>query len=58
MFMQGLIAFFGQSYPFSYRGRSLVIFVLPLTLLTFIFLYLFEPFNVYVPEQRMALEVV
>lgn len=54
MFMQGLIAFFGQSYPFGYRGRSLVIFVLPLTLLTFIFLYLFEPFNVYVPEQRMA----
>lgn len=52
--MQRILVFFGQSYPFSYRGRSLAMFVMPLTLLTFLFLLLFEPFNVYVPEHRMA----
>lgn len=42
-----------QPYPFYYRGKELWIIALILFLMSFIFNYFFEPFNVNLNEHRM-----
>jgi len=41
-----------QPYPFYYRGNNLWIITGLLFVLTIMFNYIFEPFNVYVPEHK------
>lgn len=48
-----LKSFISQPYPFYYEGRQLAQIVSFVFLMTLGFNYLFEPFDVYVPEHKM-----
>ncbi len=45
--------FLKQPYPFYYQGKELVVITLFIFFMSFFFNYLFEPFNVYIPEHKM-----
>ncbi|MGB5357027.1 MAG: LytTR family DNA-binding domain-containing protein [Eudoraea sp.] len=47
------ITFLKQPYPFYYSGKSLWVIALLISLMSFLFNYFFEPFNVYSPEHKM-----
>jgi len=42
-----------EQYPYLYQGKSLWTIISLLFLMTFFFGYLFEPFEVYIPEHKM-----
>jgi|SRR6218665_326524 len=50
--------FLHQPYPYYYRGRSLVILSVFILVAIFLFNYLFKPFIVYEPEQRMSFALI
>ncbi|WP_378187323.1 LytR/AlgR family response regulator transcription factor [Aquimarina sp. W85] len=45
--------FLSQAYPFYYHGKELWIVTCLLFVMTLLFGYLFEPFEVYIPEHKM-----
>ncbi|NQX82414.1 MAG: LytTR family transcriptional regulator [Flavobacteriaceae bacterium] len=49
-----ILNFLSQPYPFYYKGKSLWLTTGILFAMTLLFGYLFEPFNVYRPEHKMA----
>ncbi len=51
--IEKLSVFLKQPYPFYYRGKLFVFFVITVFLLSMGFNYFFKPFNVYVPEHKM-----
>lgn len=45
--------FLGRPYPFHYQGKTVYVLLSLIFLMTLFFNYLFEPFEVYVPEHKM-----
>lgn len=44
--------FLAEPYPFYFKGRELVSILIIIFVMSFLFNYLFEPFNVYRPEHK------
>ncbi|MFW5820211.1 MAG: hypothetical protein ACOCWA_02910, partial [Bacteroidota bacterium] len=44
--------YLSESYPFYFKGRELVSILIIIFAMSFLFNYLFEPFNVYRPEHK------
>lgn len=54
MNIKSLFAIPSQPYPFFYRGKTIFWFAFAVLVMSFLFNYLFEPFNVFRPEHRMS----
>ncbi len=52
-FHDKIIRFLFQPYPFYYHGKNLWIVASLLFVMTIFFNYIFEPFEVYIPEHKM-----
>ncbi len=52
-FRYKIIRFLSQPYPFYYQGKNLLIISGLLFVMTFLFNYIFEPFNVNIPEHKL-----
>lgn len=56
--LSGLRPFLGRPYPFLYQGKTIYVLLSLIFLMTLAFNYLFEPFEVYVPEHKMPFFVI
>jgi len=50
---KNISTFLSQAYPFYYQGKELWLIIFLIFIMTLLFGYLFEPFEVYQPEHKM-----
>ncbi len=52
--MMNMKQFLAEPYPFYFKGRELISILIIIFVMSFLFNYLFEPFNVYRPEHKYS----